>query len=192
MFKNVASQVIGAQIIDTAGANVTGGTTTVYYVIDNGTQGTGSTATHKGNGYWGYSPSQSETNGDHIAYTFSNNGASAVEVTLQVYTEDKDASTRLISGARAIAYGTCGTGGSHSTTTVYATAVDPAITVADQYKGRNLIFLSTTTSTNLRSQGCPIFSNTTGTASAFTFGTATAGDQSLTNAPTNGDVFGIF
>jgi hypothetical protein len=89
MKKNVASQVVGAQLVSaTDGSAVTSGTTTVYVTGDAGTQAAGSVgsgaATHEGQGFWTYAPSQSETNYDHVAFTFTN--ASAVPVTVQIYT----------------------------------------------------------------------------------------------------------
>lgn len=85
MRKNVSSQVICAQLVSkTDGSAVTSGTTTVYYLIDGGTQGTGAgTVTHEGNGTWSYVPVQSETNGDHVAFTFAN--SSAVSACVNVY-----------------------------------------------------------------------------------------------------------
>lgn len=85
MKKNVASQVIAAQMNSkTDGSAVTTGTTTVYVLGDGGTQGAGSgTVTHEGNGCWSYVPTQAETNYDHVAFTFIN--TSAVGVTVQVY-----------------------------------------------------------------------------------------------------------
>ncbi|MEO0166750.1 MAG: hypothetical protein ABIL39_11510 [candidate division WOR-3 bacterium] len=87
MKKNVANQVVSAHLINkTDGSDVTSGTTTVYVTIDGGTQGTGSgTVTHKGNGEWVYQPTQSETNGDHIIFTFVN--SNAISVGVQVYTD---------------------------------------------------------------------------------------------------------
>lgn len=88
MKKNVSGQFVGASLVNTAGASVTTGTTNVFITIDNGTQATASvTASHKGNGYWSLAPSQAETNGDHIAYTFANSGAVAGP-TVQVYPGD--------------------------------------------------------------------------------------------------------
>lgn len=88
MRKNVASQVIGAQLNSkTDGSAVTTGTTTVYVTGDGGTQAAGSVGsgacTHEGQGYWTYAPSQAETNYDQIAFTFVN--TSAVTATVQVY-----------------------------------------------------------------------------------------------------------
>ncbi len=88
MRKNVASQVVGAQINSkTDGTPVTSGTTTVYVTGDGGTQGTGSVGsgacTHEGHGFWTYAPAQAETNYDHVAFTFEN--SSGVNATLQIY-----------------------------------------------------------------------------------------------------------
>ncbi len=89
MRKNVASQVVGAQINSkTDGTPVTTGTTTVYVTGDGGTQGTGSVGsgacTHEGHGFWTYAPAQAETNYDHVAFTFEN--TAGVNATVQIYT----------------------------------------------------------------------------------------------------------
>lgn len=97
MKKNVASQTIGAQLVSaTDGSAVTSGTTTVYVTGDGGTQATTGSATHEGNGYWSYTPSQAQTNFDHVAFTFSN--TSAVSATVQVFTsfpQTKDNATDI-------------------------------------------------------------------------------------------------
>lgn len=88
MKKNVSGQFVGASLVNTAGASVTTGTTNVFITIDNGTQATASvTASHKGNGYWSLAATQAETNGDHVAFTFSNSGAVAGP-TIQVFPGD--------------------------------------------------------------------------------------------------------
>lgn len=89
MKKNVASQVVGAQLVSTTnGSAITSGTTTCYVTGDGGSQAAGSVSsgacTHKGNGYWEYAPAQAETNYDHVAFTFVN--SSAVNATVQIYT----------------------------------------------------------------------------------------------------------
>jgi len=89
MKKNVASQSVGCQLVSkTDGSAITSGTTTVYVTGDAGTQATGSVgsgaATHEGNGYWTYNPSQGETNYDLVAFTFVN--TSAINSTVQIYT----------------------------------------------------------------------------------------------------------
>src|SRR3990167_4855530 len=88
MKKNVASQIIGCQLISkTDGSAVTSGTTTIYVTGDGGTQAAGSVGsgacTHEGNGYWTYVPATAETNYDQIGFTFVN--TSACNVTVQVY-----------------------------------------------------------------------------------------------------------
>lgn len=86
MKKNVASQSIGAQIITAADGTAFTGTVSVFVTIDNGTQaaGVGAAPTHEGNGYHSYTPTPGETNGDHVAFTFT--GAGAIPVTVQVFT----------------------------------------------------------------------------------------------------------
>ena len=89
MLKNVAGQDIGAQMLTAADGTAFTGTVTVYVTIESGTQTLGTVGsgvcTHEGNGYHSYLPSQAETNGDHIAYTFI--GTLAAPVTLQIYTD---------------------------------------------------------------------------------------------------------
>jgi len=86
--KNVASQVVGCQLISkTDGSAVTSGTTTVYVTGDGGTQAAGTVGagacTHEGQGFWTYTPSQAETNYDHVAFTFVN--STACNATVQIY-----------------------------------------------------------------------------------------------------------
>lgn len=84
MRKNVASQVISAQLVSaTDGSAVTTGTTTVYVCGDGGTQASGGTATHEGQGLWSFAPSQADTNYNHVTFTFVN--SSAISATVQVY-----------------------------------------------------------------------------------------------------------
>lgn len=88
MRKNVAGQVIGAQMISASDGSAFTGSVTCSVTGDGGTQATGSVSsgacTHKGNGFHTYAPAQAETNYDHIAFTFT--GSGAVPVTVQVYT----------------------------------------------------------------------------------------------------------
>jgi hypothetical protein len=64
------------------------GSVTVAVTGDGGTQATGSVGsgacTHEGNGFHTYAPAQSETNYDHVAFTFT--GTGAIPVTVQIYT----------------------------------------------------------------------------------------------------------
>ena len=86
MKKNIASQSIGAEMITAADGTAFTGTVTVLITIDNGTQSAsgGTAPAHEGNGYHSYTPTQAETNGDHIAFTFT--GSGAVPATVQVFT----------------------------------------------------------------------------------------------------------
>lgn len=97
MFKNTASQSIGAQMITASDGSAFTGSVTVAVTGDSGTQATGSVGsgacTHEGNGYHSYRPAQAETNYDHIAFTFT--GSGAIPVTVQVFTRAGDAFTRL-------------------------------------------------------------------------------------------------
>jgi hypothetical protein len=85
MRKNVAGQYVAGQLISkTTGDPVTSGVS-VFCVQDNGTQTAGAgTLVHKGNGEWMYLPTQGETNGNHVTFTFVH--ASAVVQTVQIYT----------------------------------------------------------------------------------------------------------
>ena len=88
MIKGAANQSIGAQMIDRSTGDAFTGTVTVYITIDAGTQGIGTVGggacVHEGNGYHTYRPSQDETNGDLIAFTFV--GSNALPQTIQVTT----------------------------------------------------------------------------------------------------------
>ena len=88
MKKNVAGQKVGAAMVNaTTGAAFTG-TVTVYVTLDAGAQAIGTVGsgvcTHEGNGYHTYAPSQAETNGDLLAYTFT--GSGAIPATVQRWT----------------------------------------------------------------------------------------------------------
>lgn len=123
MKKNVAGQVVGAQLVSkTDGSPVTAGTTTVYVTGDGGTQGAGSVGsgacTHEGNGFWTYAPAQAETNYDHVAFTFVN--TSAVNATVQIYPsfpQTADAPT-AIANADALLNRDMATGTDSGSTTV--------------------------------------------------------------------------
>ena len=82
MKKNVAGQIIGVQMITAADGTVFTGAVAVAVTVGNGTQasGTATAPVHKGNGYHSYTPSQAETNGDHLAFTFTGTGAIATTV----------------------------------------------------------------------------------------------------------------
>ena len=73
MKKNEGGQVVAFQAVSsTDGSAVTTGSPTVYVTIDGGTQASGAnTAIHEGQGAWSYVPTQAETDGDHVVYTFT-------------------------------------------------------------------------------------------------------------------------
>lgn len=102
MRKNVASQVICAQLNSkTDGSAVTSGTTTVYVTGDGGTQSSGGgTVTHEGQGCWSYVPTQAETNYNHVAYTFTN--STAISQTVQVYPVSYDPTDAVRLGLTAL------------------------------------------------------------------------------------------
>lgn len=100
MRKNTSSQIIGAQMISASDGSAFTGAVTVYVTGDGGTQAVGSVGsgacTHEGNGFHSYAPAQSETNFDHVAFTFV--GTGAIPTTIQVYTnhpQTGDAFARL-------------------------------------------------------------------------------------------------
>lgn len=100
MKKNVASQVVGAQMINASTGAAFTGSVTVYVTVDGGTQAAGSVGAgacvHEGNGFHTYAPAQAETNGDHVAFTFVATGA--IPTTVQIYTntpQTGDAFARL-------------------------------------------------------------------------------------------------
>ena len=86
MKKNVASQVIGVQMVSATDGSAFTGSVTCVVTVDGGTQSAsgGTGPTHEGNGLHTYSPTQAETNGDHVCFTFT--GTGAVPTTVQVYT----------------------------------------------------------------------------------------------------------
>lgn len=87
MKKNVASQIVGAQMVSASDGSAFTGSVTCAVTGDGGTQATGSVGsgacTHEGNGYHSYAPSQAETNFDHVAFTFT--GTGAIPATVQIY-----------------------------------------------------------------------------------------------------------
>lgn len=101
MQKNVASQVIGAQMVSATDGSAFTGAVTVYVTGDGGTQAVGSVGsgacTHEGNGFHTYAPAQAETNYDHIAFTFI--GTGAVPATVQVFTRHDSNLTHIAGSA---------------------------------------------------------------------------------------------
>ncbi|MDQ5960405.1 MAG: hypothetical protein QG592_1488 [Pseudomonadota bacterium] len=87
MKRNVASQVIGAQMCSATDGSAFTSAVTVYVTGDGGTQAAGSVGsgacTHEGNGFHTYAPAQAETDYAHVAFTFT--GTGAIPATVQVY-----------------------------------------------------------------------------------------------------------
>jgi hypothetical protein len=88
MVKNEAGQSISAFLPNiNTGLPVTSGTTSVYITLDGGIQAAGAgTVEHEGNGQWVYKPTQAETNGDSLAFLFTN--ADAISANIQVFTTE--------------------------------------------------------------------------------------------------------
>ena len=86
MKKNVASQIVGVQMITAADGSAFTGTVAVAVTGDGGTQGSGGGTgpTHEGGGCYTYVPTQAETNYNHVCFTFS--GTGAISKTVQIYT----------------------------------------------------------------------------------------------------------
>ncbi len=96
MRKNIAGQYVDAHLsARTDGSPVTSGTTNVFVTGDNGTQTAGAGAVvHKGNGLWCYSPTQAETNYNHVVFSFIN--STAVNAGVQLYPRLSDLNQGLI------------------------------------------------------------------------------------------------
>jgi hypothetical protein len=93
---NVADQVVGEHLVNVADGAPFTGSAAVSVTIDNGAQAAGAgTVTHKGGGYHTYLPTQSETNGIRLAYTFSATGAVSRTVRATGVAFNPEDSTRL-------------------------------------------------------------------------------------------------
>ena len=85
MKKNVASQVIGAQMISATDGSAFTDAVSCLVTGYGGAQAPGDgNVTHEGNGFHSYAPTQAETNYDYIGFTFT--GTGAIPVTVQVFT----------------------------------------------------------------------------------------------------------
>lgn len=95
MIKNVAGQNIGAQLISRITGEAFSGSVSVLVTGNGGTQTAGGgVVTSEGNGYFGYVPTQAETNYDHVAFTFI--GTNALPFTAQVYPQTIDAALQAV------------------------------------------------------------------------------------------------
>lgn len=105
MIRNVAGQSIGGQLLSAVdGSNFTG-TVTVYITIDAGTQTIGSVGGGncqlEGQGFYTYRPSQAETDGAQIAFTFVGTNALTATVQVPTITEAQAAALALSTGPLA-------------------------------------------------------------------------------------------
>lgn len=149
------------------------GSVTVAVTLDAGTQATGTVGsgacTHEGNGYHTYAPSQAESNGDLVAFTFT--GSGAVPQTVQIYTRPYKHDAWLAAGAELVI------GSGSTSTSVKLSTVDgaSASTTNDFYNGRVIVFTSGT----LSRQAAVI--------TDYVGSTATATVPTMTGAPSNTD-----
>src|SRR3546814_9674436 len=106
MRKNVASQIVGCQMVSATDGSAFTGSVTVAVTGDGGTQATGSVGSgacaHEGNGFHTYAPAQAETNYDHVAFTFT--GTGAVPATVQIYTGRSEEHTSELQSLMRISY----------------------------------------------------------------------------------------
>jgi len=166
MKKNTAGQVVGVQMITAADGTAFTGTVTVVVTIDGGTQSAsgGTGPTHEGNGFHSYLPTQAETNGDHVAFTFT--GTGAIPTTVQVYTtfpQTGDSFARL--GAPA---------GASVSADVAAVKVDTAATLADTGTDGVVVAAGSKTGYSLAADQSGV---TVGTVSTLSGHTAQTGDS---------------
>ena len=175
MIRNTAGQNCAVQMNSrTDGAPLTADVA-VAVTKDNGTSTAGSgTLTHKANGHWNYTPTQAETDAAHVVFQFTH--ATGVNQVVQAYPVDPS----FVRSTRSIVRGTADTGA--TTTSIPTSTLDPAAAVADQFKGRIVLFDRDTTTAALRGQGTDITASTAG-------GTLTV--SQLTTAPASGDTFVI-
>ena len=136
MKKNISGQVIGAQLITAADGTAFTGAVSVFHTVDGGTQtsGGGTAPTHEGNGFHTYMPLQVETNGDHVAFTFT--GTGAIPATIQVYTntpQSEDNATKLADVPTVAEF--------EARTLIAANYFDPAVDIV-----ANVTLVDTTTS----------------------------------------------
>ncbi len=99
------------------------------------------------------------------------------DTTYEILMTDISGNT-VLSFARGIANGVCSTGS--TTTSIVTSSLVPAAAVADQFKGRIVIFDRNTATANLRGQATDITASTSGGVLTVT---------ALTSSPASGDTF---
>ena len=191
MWKATASQYIGAQMITAADGTAFTGSVTVYVTKDNGTQAAGNVGsgacTHEGNGWHSYAPDATDTNADHIAFTFI--GTGAIPASIQAFTSNKFVSDILSLSANTMISGVVGS--SSTTTSVITSSILKAgggtSIGTNALAGRRVYFSGATSTVNEQNVGGRITANTSGTTPTLTIHT----DDTFPTAPLSGDVFVI-
>lgn len=106
MIKNKAGQVAGAELVSATSGAAFAGAVTVYVTIDGGTQAIGTVGsgvcTAEGNGLYNYNPSQAETNGDLIQFTYIGTGAVPVTIHYATLTETQAAAVQTSTAPGAV------------------------------------------------------------------------------------------
>ena len=103
-----------------------------------------------------------------------------VDADVQEINGDSGSADQFARSTAAIVLGTCTTG--CTTTSIATSSLSPAAAVADQFKGRIVIFDDATTTAALRGQATDITASTSGGVLTVT---------ALTTAPASGDTFTI-
>lgn len=111
-------------------------------------------------------------------------GARSVGIVLRGATNMAQVNIEIQLLNAAVGYGTVATGTLGPPSTITISALAPAATVTDQFRGRVVIFDLDTTTANLRGQASDITANTTGVSAVLTV-------SGLTTAPASGDTFVI-
>jgi len=101
MIKDKADQIIICQLYDADGSTYTGANPTITVQKDGGTKSPASgESTDNGDGQWKYVPTQAETNGDHVSFTWTMEDGRPIII--QLYTELEVPDVRL---ADAVTHG---------------------------------------------------------------------------------------
>lgn len=197
--KNVAYRVV-FPILDADGDLVTGATALDSEVsIDEGTFAdctNEATEIATASGMYYLDLTAAEMNGDCVAVIVKTSSAGAKTTALVFYPEeigDVRADVQQLGGSatpltnltktlNVVGRGTATTGG--STTSIPTSAFAPAGAVADQYKGRVVIFDSDTATTALRGQAALITASSNAATPTFTV-------AAMTTAPASGDTFSV-
>ena len=143
MRKNVAGQTISVNMATASDGSVFAGAVTCYVNVDGAGQVAGQGASpqgscnYMGNGEHQYTPTQGETNGEHIAFTFTGSGAVAVTINVYPRLMTLVEETALAAAASGLELGSVQSG---ATTTSIPT--DLTETTPQHYNGAALTFLT--------------------------------------------------